>query len=188
MGVLRSHLQLAKRLTALQAGWSHTSRQFAGIQQCGHLLQAFSSQATLNLEKRTKQRTWYSIHSALGVPLVNARRADAAPCIDMRRGTRRCMSSQAGGMVVTFPLAQTGEGISECELMQWFVKVMAPCGVAGSKQRMHCSHVCLVLSPCSLAGRFMSLAPALWLTYRREMQWSRSSRCVRCRATRRPLR
>jgi hypothetical protein len=23
------------------------------------------------------------------------------------------------------PLAQTGEGISECELMQWFVKVRA---------------------------------------------------------------
>jgi hypothetical protein len=29
--------------------------------------------------------------------------------------------SQAG--IVSFPLAQTGEGISECELMQWFVKV-----------------------------------------------------------------
>lgn len=28
-----------------------------------------------------------------------------------------------GGTVVSFPLAQTGEGISECELMQWFVKV-----------------------------------------------------------------
>jgi hypothetical protein len=27
------------------------------------------------------------------------------------------------GSVVSFPLAQTGEGISECELMQWFVKV-----------------------------------------------------------------
>jgi hypothetical protein len=30
-----------------------------------------------------------------------------------------CSSSS----VVSFPLAQTGEGISECELMQWFVKV-----------------------------------------------------------------
>lgn len=28
----------------------------------------------------------------------------------------------AAGSVVSFPLAQTGEGISECELMQWFVK------------------------------------------------------------------
>ena len=32
--------------------------------------------------------------------------------------------------VVTFPLAQTGEGISECELMQWFVKVIVPTTVA----------------------------------------------------------
>lgn len=37
----------------------------------------------------------------------------------------RSFTSTAGalGSVVSFPLAQTGEGISECELMQWFVKV-----------------------------------------------------------------
>lgn len=27
------------------------------------------------------------------------------------------------GSIVSFPLAQTGEGISECELIQWFIKV-----------------------------------------------------------------
>ncbi|KAG1680788.1 hypothetical protein FOA52_008121 [Chlamydomonas sp. UWO 241] len=32
--------------------------------------------------------------------------------------TRRCFASS----VVSFPLAQTGEGISECELIQWFTK------------------------------------------------------------------
>lgn len=32
-------------------------------------------------------------------------------------------SAAPWGSVVSFPLAQTGEGISECELMQWFVKV-----------------------------------------------------------------
>jgi hypothetical protein len=37
----------------------------------------------------------------------------------------QCFHSSAApwGSVVSFPLAQTGEGISECELMQWFVKV-----------------------------------------------------------------
>lgn len=34
-------------------------------------------------------------------------------------------STGSHGSVVSFPLAQTGEGISECELMQWFVKVGA---------------------------------------------------------------
>jgi hypothetical protein len=29
----------------------------------------------------------------------------------------------AGGRVLTVPLAQTGEGIKECEVTQWFVEV-----------------------------------------------------------------
>ncbi len=50
--------------------------------------------------------------------------------------TNTCSSSQAiapaqmqswnaaaAPQLVSFPLAQTGEGISECELIQWFVKV-----------------------------------------------------------------
>ena len=28
----------------------------------------------------------------------------------------------SGGIVVDVPLAQTGEGIAECELLKWFVK------------------------------------------------------------------
>lgn len=39
-------------------------------------------------------------------------------------------STVLGGSVVSFPLAQTGEGISECELMQWFVKVGADCAAS----------------------------------------------------------
>lgn len=35
------------------------------------------------------------------------------------------MFSQKAGSVVSFPLAQTGEGISECELTKWFVEVRA---------------------------------------------------------------
>ena len=30
--------------------------------------------------------------------------------------------STATSSIITFPLAQTGEGIAECELLQWFVK------------------------------------------------------------------
>eukprot|EP00879_Flechtneria_rotunda_P008830 GHRR01009250.1.p1 GENE.GHRR01009250.1~~GHRR01009250.1.p1 ORF type:complete len:136 (+),score=13.85 GHRR01009250.1:424-831(+) len=33
-----------------------------------------------------------------------------------------CSNAAPWSTVVSFPLAQTGEGISECELMQWFVK------------------------------------------------------------------
>lgn len=36
------------------------------------------------------------------------------------------LAAKAGvGRTVTFPLAQTGEGIHECELVSWFVKARA---------------------------------------------------------------
>lgn len=31
------------------------------------------------------------------------------------------MAELAGGEIVNVPLAQTGEGIAECELLKWFV-------------------------------------------------------------------
>ncbi|GFH30140.1 lipoyl-binding domain-containing protein, partial [Haematococcus lacustris] len=31
-------------------------------------------------------------------------------------------SARGASSLVSLPLAQTGEGISECELVQWFVK------------------------------------------------------------------
>jgi hypothetical protein len=76
------------------------------------------------------------------------------------------------GTLVQFPLAQTGEGISECELVQWFVKV----GAAGRllrALRLRCGSVAWAeaSSPC-----------------RRATPWGSSTRCARCRATRRPSR
>lgn len=44
----------------------------------------------------------------------------------------RPYSSQSG-KVVPLPLAQTGEGIKECELTAWYVKVSDPCSSMASQ-------------------------------------------------------
>lgn len=41
--------------------------------------------------------------------------------------------------MVQFPLAQTGEGIKECELIQWFVKVPATDGDGSSVVMPRCT-------------------------------------------------
>ena len=43
--------------------------------------------------------------------------------------------------IVSFPLAQTGEGISECELLQWFVKVGMMDRRAFSEAHEHCKRL-----------------------------------------------
>lgn len=61
-------------------------------------------------------------------------------------------STSSQGSVVSFPLAQTGEGISECELMQWFVKVGALLllvhAVSSFRPSSHSLH-CLAQVNCS---------------------------------------
>jgi len=59
--------------------------------------------------------------------LPKATSGTAEPLAALRRAWPRQMAA-----VVTFPLAQTGEGIAECELVRWDVQVRtvpaAPCG------------------------------------------------------------
>lgn len=45
----------------------------------------------------------------------------------------RSSAAAAEGRVVSFPLAQTGEGISECELVSWHVKVTRGAAVAADE-------------------------------------------------------
>lgn len=54
---------------------------------------------------------------------------------------QRCL-----GSLVSFPLAQTGEGISECELIQWFAKVRT--SVNASYECMDGREVVLLLCFC----------------------------------------
>jgi len=67
-------------------------------------------------------------------PITGPRRAAAAAAIALLRHPSpavRCFAGDAApaapnGHVISFPLAQTGEGISECELVAWHVKVGLP--------------------------------------------------------------
>ena len=52
---------------------------------------------------------------------ASTRGAEVAACWAVRG-----LCTAPSGTVVAFPLAQTGEGIKECELMQWFVKAGRP--------------------------------------------------------------
>jgi hypothetical protein len=49
----------------------------------------------------------------------------ALPLRSPRRAFGHAVHAPAPGHVVSFPLAQTGEGISECELVEWHVQVRA---------------------------------------------------------------
>jgi len=51
----------------------------------------------------------------------------------------RCFANSGRASIVSFPLAQTGEGISECELMRWAVKVSRKPG---------CRHICSISRRC----------------------------------------
>ena len=64
------------------------------------------------------QRSGFPRVSATAVP-GPAFGATAIAAFGATAGSSRGMATS----VVPFPLAQTGEGISECELIQWFVKV-----------------------------------------------------------------
>jgi hypothetical protein len=77
-----------------------------------------------------------------GPPRARASSSNARPPTWPHRGPpRRAFAASAAparaeeGRLVSFPLAQTGEGISECELIAWHVKVRArraACGWAGA--------------------------------------------------------
>lgn len=58
-------------------------------------------------------RPWNGMHAAIGT----------VPATLLRSARHASSTSAPPGRVVSFPLAQTGEGISECELVTWHVKV-----------------------------------------------------------------
>jgi hypothetical protein len=67
--------------------------------------------------------------AAAGAPRAPAALAGLAARAAVGAAARPpCAARRSYGTLVQFPLAQTGEGISECELVQWFVKVGAAGG------------------------------------------------------------
>lgn len=56
-------------------------------------------------------------------PTLRVRGGSGAPSPAMWRRQLQGTAVRPFSTVVSFPLAQTGEGISECELVEWFIKV-----------------------------------------------------------------
>jgi hypothetical protein len=100
---------------------------FTALKRGSALLKCASQEATLCLvAAKASYSTPALLHSPGSSNLPSrATRSFLEPSASAYIGhaaPARGLASSAGE-VVTFPLAQTGEGISECELMQWFVKV-----------------------------------------------------------------
>ena len=73
-----------------------------------------------------------SAHSALHLPCPNYRFLTQESKAALLRHrtlllslTLHTSAAPAASSVISFPLAQTGEGIKECELTEWYVKVQA---------------------------------------------------------------
>jgi hypothetical protein len=82
--------------------------------------------------KQLPSRPWTHLQHA-GISSSSSQASASSPAAEE--------SSHAG--IVSFPLAQTGEGISECELMQWFVKVCPTAARLNSDlDSMYSQHAC----------------------------------------------
>lgn len=110
----------------------HRSRALLGVaQQCCTAVAAVRCSGTqLHSGATSAAQSHASSSSAEALPALSVHQqqhpkqhdATAWHSSSMRARSMHTSASPCG-LVVSFPLAQTGEGISECELMQWFVKV-----------------------------------------------------------------
>ncbi|KAF8073201.1 Dbt [Scenedesmus sp. PABB004] len=67
-------------------------------------------------------------------------------------GSGAAGSGDAAGGIVSFPLAQTGEGISECELVQWHVKARGAAGGWGGWRSRRSTARCPAAAPTAPAA------------------------------------
>ena len=82
------------------------------------------------------------------------------------------IDSDARGGFIDVPLAQTGEGIAECELLKWFVK-----------------EVCLfILTKKIQSFSILHFNSAILMFAFREILWKSFSHSVKFRAIKQPLR
>jgi hypothetical protein len=102
---------------------SSSSHAYSNSSFQGVVFQALAGQQNITVaatstfcSNQSPSRPWTHLQHHAGISSSSCQASASASAVAAE-------NSQDG--IVSFPLAQTGEGISECELMQWFVKVCA---------------------------------------------------------------